>query len=295
MPLYAPDAYRVAIPALGRLLLRMFRLKDPTGVAAALDFFFSFFALYLFYRLATDDSPFPKGERTQRIVIVALFLAFVQFPIAWVVPWRRPETLPSAFFLAFALFCLARARKGIIWSVLLLAAAAWQAFVRFDVAFVFGIALVLLSLGRRTLEEFGSRSSNLLRGICITVIVGAVQGYLQLIRFPHLQYWPGVDVVQFKNNLQLHDLSNCVIALFPFLLLAIFLVMKRIRLQAIDAVVVASSALYFPLWFTVGVAAEVRIYVPFMMALCVVAARVAASFLTLDDLTSLHSRERVHG
>jgi len=285
-PLHAPEAYRLAIPALGRFFLQMFRLKDPSVVAGALDFVFGFFALYFFYRVATDGLSITKGERTKRTLVVAMLLAFVQFPMAWVIPRQRPETLPTAFFLASALFCLARVRRGAIWTGLLLAVAVWQSFVRGDVVLVFGAALVLMSLWGGTLDELGPRSHNVLRGVCITVIAAGVQGYLQLVRYPHLSYWPGVEVVQFRHNLNLHQLGDWTVALFPFLVLAAYLMLKRVPLRAVDAIVIASSILYLPAWFSVGVIAEVRIYVPFMLALSLVAARTASSYLTQDDATS---------
>lgn len=269
------------MPALGRLLLKLFHLKEPSIVAAGLDFVFAFSALYLFYLLAVGNLPLTPAKLQGRTVVVALFLAFIQSPINWVVPWQRPETLPSALLLALALFCLASARKNGIWPVLLLAATACQAFVRSDVPFVFGISLVLMALGKRSIfEEFGTRSINLFMGACIVLIAGGVQAYLQFVRYPHLSYWPGIDLIQLKNNLHLHNLSNCMLALSPFLLLAGYLIAKRIRIGAVEALVAASSVLYFLLWFTVGVVGEVRIFVPFLMALNVVAARVSASFLT---------------
>ncbi len=112
---YAPEAYRIAIPMLGRFLLRSTGIKDPSVVAAALDLVFSFAALYLLYRVTMD------GVTKGRMLTAAIFVAFVQLPLAWVVLWQRPETMPSAFYLAVALFCLVRSRaRGvylILWSV----------------------------------------------------------------------------------------------------------------------------------------------------------------------------------
>jgi hypothetical protein len=280
-PLHAPEAYRVAIPTLGAFLMRTFHLKDPAWVAAGLDLFFSLSALYFFYRLAVDTLPITQARVKERMLTVALFLAFIQFPIAWIVPWQRPETLPTALFLALALFCLVRAKRNGIWTGLLLATAACQAFVRSDVPFVFGIALIVLAIfGGKSLEEFGSRPSLLLKGACITFIAGGIQVFLQFIRYPHLSYWPGTDVIQFKNNLHFHNFSNCILALLPFLIPGSLFIVRRRRLEAVHVLVIAASALYFPLWFTVGIVGEVRLFVPFLMALSVVAARGVATFLT---------------
>lgn len=287
LPLHAPEAYRVAIPYIGQLLVKALGVKDPSVVAAALDFVFAFCALFLFYRLAVDHLSLADSKTKRRLLAVAFFLVAVQFPIAWIVPWQRPETLPTTLFLAIALSCLTRARRGAIWSVLFLIAVACQGFVRADVPFVFGAAILSLSLFGKTLEEFGSRSFNLLMGVCTMLIAGGAQVYLQLVRYPHLTYWPGNDVIQLRANLHLHGLSNCIFALLPFLLLAGALIVKRIPLGAVEALIAASSVFYLLLWFTVGSVAEVRLYVPFLMALCVVAARTLSASFANDDLSAV--------
>jgi hypothetical protein len=53
---YGEEAYRVGVPALGRLILYAFHLSDTATVAAAMDFWFAFFALYLLYRLLDMQS-----------------------------------------------------------------------------------------------------------------------------------------------------------------------------------------------------------------------------------------------
>lgn len=283
-PLYAPEAYRVAIPALGMFLLKTTGIHDPSIVAAGLDFLFAVAALYLLYRVLTDRLT------NNRALIVAMFLLFSQFSLQWVIALQRPETLPSAFFVAGALFCLLRSWRSHAWTALLLALTVFQAFVRSDVAFVFGIALVLLSLINRHLEELGTRFSCFARGIGITLIAGGVQVYLQFVRFPHLHYWPGTDVIQIKNNLLFHNLSNGIIALFPLAILIIVGLIKREAFSGVDLLILCASGLYLLLWSTVGLLDEVRIYVPFLLALSVVAARFATSLLMGEDTTGRSSK-----
>src|SRR5665213_172208 len=277
--LYAPDAYRVAMPALADLLQRVHAGNRPS-MSGLCDFCFFFAALFLLYRLTVDDLMAPDVGLPERTAVVAIFLAFLQFPIAWVIPWQRPETAPTALYLAFALFCVSRASRRGRWFVLLLAATVLQGFVRSDAPFVFGVALLLMSFGGDKLRPFGSRLSSALKAGLVAAVAAGVQMVLQFIRFPHLAYPPGTAVVQLSNNLHPHNLWPFGIALFPFLLLAAFLIYRRPRLRSIDALAVASAGLYLPLWFTVGRSAEVRIFVPFMMALCMVAARVFGGDLT---------------
>jgi hypothetical protein len=268
---YAPDAYRVAMAALVPFLQNTFHVADRTSINGVLDFCFGFGALFLLYRLSVDDRPTSETNFMERFAVVALFLALVQFPMAWVVPWQRPETMPSAFYLALALFCVSR--RGRKWLGLLLLATCVQALVRSDVALVFGIAMMLTSFWR----PVGSRLASFFAGMGVAVIAGGVQMYLQFVRFPHLTYPPGTPMIQFSSNLQLHSLGVFAIGLLPLLLVGAFLIYKRPSLTSVDALVIAAALLYLPLWFTMGNIAEVRIFVPFLLAICMVGARVAVN------------------
>jgi hypothetical protein len=269
----------VAVPALGNLLMKLLHLTDPTIMAVLIDILFGCAALYLFYRLAADRIPV-HTRKSERMLTVALFLAFAYFPVTWVVPWQRPETLPTALYVGVVMLCLMRARSSGLWTMLLLVATVWQGFVRADVALVMGVALMLASFFGSSLEEFGPRSSNFLKGAAMALLAGGVQTYMQFIRLPHLSYYPGTEVFMAIANLQLHPLVSSFLALLPFLLAGTFMAVKRIRLDAFDSLVVVSSILYLGLWYAVGLLSEVRIYVPFMMALSVVGAKGMATFLS---------------
>jgi hypothetical protein len=276
--LYAPEAYRVAIPAVGRSLVHAFHVSDSSVVATVLDVSFAFLALFLFYRLTVDDLP-SSLSRAGRALAVALFLAFLYFPVTWIVPWQRPETLPTAFYLACALTLLFRKERRTLWSVLLLAMTIWQAFVRADVPLIFGIALMVGSLLKNSLADFGPRSINLARGAAVALIAASVQLYLQFVRFPHLRYPPDTAVIQLRYNLTPHGLGGLVLALLPVMLLVVMLALKRVPLSAVDTLAILASALYLPLWMTVGIVGEIRLFVPFLLALSTVAAKLGSSIV----------------
>jgi hypothetical protein len=278
-PLFAPDAYRVAIPALGKFTVRTFHVQDATYVAAAFDLVAAFFSLFLLYRLSVDFLPEQLTTPNGRLLTIVLFLAIIQFPIPWIIPAQRPETLPTALYLANSLFCLASSKTNKLWLLPVLIATLVQAFVRADVPFIFGVAMLLVSLWDSRKDGFASHRAEFFTSTLVVFISGAVQAYLQFIRYPHLSYTPRTNVVQFGPNLNLHKLSIFMIALLPFFLFVVFLIVKRPKLDSIDRLVLASAALYLPVWFTVGVIAEVRIYVPFLFALSMVTAKVSAPFL----------------
>jgi hypothetical protein len=281
--LYAPDAYRPAIPALIRFTAGIFHIHDFGWAAALSDFVAGFLSLYLLYLLTVNFSSGKPSTPKDRALRILFFLAIIQFPIAWVVPWQRPETLPSALYLAISLFSLARAGTNRLWLLAILVATLWQAFVRADVPFVFGVAIVLVGLWTGTRKGFQVSHTYIFAGGLVALISGAIQAYMQFIRYPHLDYPPGFKVVQLRANLVPHNLEILTIALLPFIAFFVFLIVKRPALNALDTVVIASSVLYLPLWFSVGSIAEVRIFVPFLLALSMVVARVSASYISRES------------
>jgi hypothetical protein len=274
----APEAYRVAIPIAQRVLIRLFHLHDGTYGDALIQFTCCFLALFLFYSLAVKGLDASKD----RIVSLAMFLAFIQFPFAFILFRQRPETLPTALFLALSLFCISRV--GHRWTVALLFFTLIQSFVRADVPFVLGLALVLISL-----RNPSSHSANLFRGLGTMLVAGCVQLYLQFVCFPHLPY--SSRVLVFHENLSRNHLIILFLALAPFLYVLLLLRSSRINLREIDLLAIIASLLYLPLWFTVGVVVEVRIFVPFLLALCVVAARVSSGYLSSNSRAAMVADE----
>jgi hypothetical protein len=267
--------------ALTRWLNILFHFKDATLAVAMVDFVSIFSALSIFCYLAVEAPTSFPGNRSAKLLKLAMFLAFIQLPIGYIYFHQRPETLPATFFIAFALFCLTRANRSPLWMLLLFAETAAQAFMRADVPFIFGVAAVILSLFPRILSDFGSRSATLLRGLGITLIAGGIQAYLAFIRFPDKHYGPEHAVV-LHLNLNANSLSLLLLSILPFVLIAALVVVHHIRLSSVDALILTASTIYLPIWFTVGLVAEVRIFVPFLLALCVVAARVSAAYLLPD-------------
>ena len=87
----------------------------------------------------------------------------------------------------------------------------------------------------------------------------------------------------FLDNFHAGHFSVLLLALLPFVWVAwVGLVSQETWLTAVDKVALLTLALYLPVWLTIGVIAEVRIGVPLLLALCPMAARVAAGFLEED-------------
>lgn len=270
---YAPDAYRIAMPMIVPVLRQAFGITRSSTLAAVFDFVSGFGALFLLYRLVTEE----LSGQNQRFAASISFLALVQFPFAWVVPYQRPETMPTAIYLALALYAVSRRSRTTLWFAVLIVATGLQSCMRTDVPFLFGLALTLLALLSARFAPSGRRGLSLLHGVAVGALAGGIQWYLQTIRFPHLTYPPDTPAFQLLNNLHRHNMGAALLALVPCLLPLLFLRNPR----PVDRLALIAAALYFPLWFTLGVAGEVRIFVPFLLAVCMVGARcLAVTFAT---------------
>jgi hypothetical protein len=265
------------MPALIRAIAKIFHIHDSTLVMAGTDFVTGFSALYLLYLLTVDIPPAKPNQPKDRAMKILLFLAIIQFPIAWVVPWQRPETMPTTLFLAFSVLCLAKIESNRLWSLPLLAAVLLQVFVRADVPAAFGAATAFVGL--QTLVNQGKSRTcvdYIVIGSLMAAIAGGVQAYLRTL-------YPQASVdIQFGPNLTFHALEILSIVLAPFVAFIIFLIAKHPPLSTLERVVLLSAFLYLPLYFTFGSVAEARIYVPFLLILSMVAARISASFLSAE-------------
>lgn len=269
---YAPDAYRVGIPALGRGLVWVTQTLHPSWVAAGIDAVFFLLASWTCYKIVI------AGWETQaapRRLATAAYLLLIQFPLQWVLPWHRSETMAVTAYVAVALWCLQKAAARRQWWVWLLAATALQTLVRTDVPLILGIGMMSVSIVRRT-DTHARRRSMMTAGAGVAAMATGVQLLLQGVIFPHLSYQPGVPKIQLGYNLHGHNLAVLLIALFPFAAFQFFKPGRAMWRDELSVVACLSSLLYLSLWFVVGIVAEVRLFVPFLFALSIVFARAAA-------------------
>ncbi|MGF7183683.1 hypothetical protein [Tunturiibacter psychrotolerans] len=278
-PSHLPDAYRVLMPALGRFVMKTFHIPDAPAVAALFDFINGFGACYLFYRVTVD-------ALSETRLAAALFLAMIQFGLYYIVPWQRPETTPSALYLAICLFSFTRLRTNSNWVFPIVTATILQDFIRTDIPLVLGVSVMVLGSLPTAPKTFGSRRHMLLLGSALICLTVSAQAYLSYVRFPNLHRWP-VDnqIVTLKTNLlNAHSLSSGLVALFPFVLFAIYIARTRPSLDASDRLIMIASGLYLVVWLCAGHLSEIRIFVPFMIALSSVIAKVLGSAQTDDGI-----------
>jgi hypothetical protein len=270
---HAPDQYRIGIQLPARFIADKLHLSKYYIIFTVIDFFSAVAACWILYLLLCRSQFFLDLTDTSKTLTIPLFLASLAFPLFWAASWHRPETLPTALYIAAMLLLLDVLRDRRASLLVIIAATIWQGLIRAEVPLTFGIAVLLLSFTSYGRRLFGTRLFGIACGLSITGLALVVQAYLKFWLFPHALYPPDTDIIQLYNNLAPRPLITFAVAMLPYGFMLLLAVRYARRLDALDLLAIGSSLLYLPLWITVGAIREVRIFVPFLLALTPTAAK----------------------
>ena len=283
--LFAPVQYRIGIPFFASFLQKHtpLELRQSFPLIEAVSYAAT---LWLLYRMFGSSAWIKRSRGPHRAAFLAFFLATTQLPILWIFPWERPETLPTALYLA-AIVVLVAGRSRIPFPLLCLLTVALslgQALMRADVPVVVGAAILLSAALAIPLPR--PRSSIAILGLLASATGAAVQLYLQRVAYPNARYDATTSKFQLLNNLRLDPpmhLPEFLIALLPFFASLFLLHRYRLRLESQDKLVLLICLLYLPAWVTVGLIVEVRIFVPFLFLASPTMARLWTAFLLGEE------------
>jgi hypothetical protein len=196
----APEQYRVGLACLVRFLSLHADLRANQSFPL-LEFLAYASALWLIYTQLRISPQFENAPPPRRLALLGFFLAAAQFPVLWIFPWDRPETLPTAFYLAAIVVLVVRQSRTPFAVVCLLALllSVGQALVRADVPVAAGVAILLAAAVAAPAPR--SRSQVAILGLLCAGAGATVQLYLQRVAFPHAAYPPGIPMFQLLANL----------------------------------------------------------------------------------------------
>lgn len=263
----APDQYRIGLPLLMHFLEVHAHIRGNQSLPLIESVCYAF-ALVLLYRLFRYSPQVENARHSYRLVLLGLFFAAAQFPILWIFPWERPETLPTAFFLAAAvLLVVRRSRMPFFLLCLLVALLSFgQALLRADVPVILGAAIVLSAALAIPFPR--PRSQMAILGLLCAAIGGATQLTMQYVVYPTATYSPTTPRFQLMNNLNLFyppfHIPIFLTALLPLIVSLVLLRRHHLPLDPSDKLVLLACLLYLPVWVSMGLMAEVRIFVPFL-------------------------------
>ncbi|WP_433968249.1 hypothetical protein [Tunturiibacter gelidiferens] len=255
-----------------------------------LDVIAGFIAVFALFLVLRRSAVYREASLAGQWFGAAGFVVLVQFYLAWLLWYQRPETLPTAAILALALLLLAvPLRAGTaVFGFLLLAVA--QGFVRADVAFALhaGILLVCLTpLGRGFALPRGLQVGTSV--VSLLMVVG-IQYWLMRRMFPQATYG-STPVFQLLLNLSsAASWIPFVLFMWPFAWTVWTMGRRRYRMNAGGVAVLAGALIFLGMWLMVGRVKEVRIFLPFALALAPLTVEFAMQrFLVQEDPGSSRS------
>jgi hypothetical protein len=262
----APNQYRIGVIDTAYFLAQHTHLA-LRHMLTVLDVIAGFVAVFALFVVLRRSAVYREAGLAERWFGAAGFLVLVQFYLAWLLWYQRPETLPTAAILALALLLLSVPLGSGTAVIGFLVLAVAQGFVRADVGFALhaGILLVCLTpLGRGFALSRGLQAGTSV--VSLLMVVG-IQDWLMRQMFPRASYG-NTPLFQLVTNLS-SPVSWIPFVLFmgPFAWTAWTVVRRRERMEAAGVGILAGALIYLGMWLVVGRVKEVRIFLPFALAL----------------------------
>jgi hypothetical protein len=199
--------------------------------------------------------------------VVGLFLG-VEYYLVWGHWFQYPGTMPACLFVCLSVLLVSgkAIQNRYLAGLCLIAASCVQGLVRADVAVVLHAGFLLAAITPLAKNiPFGRKWQAIISALA-ALSAGLVQLYLMRVRFPAARYG-SAGVFRFSTNFLPVNWVTAAIALLPFWVILYLLARSKYRPDSVTAMLLLSSCLYFVLWILVGRMQEVRIFLPFGMAL----------------------------
>lgn len=257
---FAPEQYRIGVLDTANLLARLTH-THLRHMFAANDFVCLGISLWLLLRVLGRMEIFRNADRVGQWLQASLALGCFLVYLLWTFWYQKPETQPTLLLLVLsAVAARWQRRVPAVFALVLLAAAG--ATVRADavVAFHAGFLASCLLPQSRTLP--------LGRGLQMTaslLAIAAAAGIEYLLMY---RVYPGapreVPAFQLLNNLkEWLNYVAVVLALFPWWATLRWAARRWSALDGWSVGLLLGSLVHFAFFYTLGIAWEVRIFVPF--------------------------------
>ena len=268
----APQQYRIGVARAADLLRRHGHMGLRHGFTL-IDLVCAAVAVFLLFSLFQRSAAYRAADERARWFGAACFVFLAQYYFAWIAWYQRPETMASAAVLAATLWLLtvrlplARAASIAICAGAMLALAAIQGFIRADVIFALHLGVLGVCLTRAGNGFSLPRGVQAATSTLAVLIAGGIQYYLMHVTYPHAGYGT-TPVFELALNLtQPIRWVPFVLFMLPWAWVMTILARGRWAVPSPGLAMVAGSAIYVALWLVVGRMDEVRIFLPYAVAL----------------------------
>lgn len=279
----APSQYRVGVIDTAYFLARHLHL-GMRHTLALLDVIAGLIAVFALFLVLQRSTVYRKARLATQWFGAASIVILVQFYLAWLLWYQRPETLPTAAILALALLLLTVKSPrpqgvgtvgpvGTVIGLLLLAVA--QGFVRADVAFALHVGILLVCLTSAG-KGFGlPRGVQAGASLVALLLVLGIQYDLMKRMYPQANYGDTQVLQLFLNLKSPSGFVPFLLFLLPVGWTAVMLSRRRYQAESAGIGMFTAAVIFMGMWVVVGKIAEVRIFLPFALALAPLTAELA--------------------
>ena len=278
----APSQYRIGVVDTAYFLARHLH-AGMRHTLALLDLISGMIAVFALFLVLQRSAVYRRAGVVAQWFGAASFIVLVQFYLAWLLWYQRPETLPTAAILSLALLLVAGSpggegesaigMAGTVLGLLLLGVA--QGFVRADVAFALHLGILLVCLTKAGRGFALPRGVQAGTSVVAMLLAVGIQYWLMKKVYPQTSYGD-TPVLQFLLNLKSPQ------AYAPFLLFllpagwtGVMLSRRQYEVEPADLGMFTAAVIFLGMWVVVGRIAEVRIFMPFALALAPLTAELA--------------------
>ena len=266
----APAQYRVLIVR-AAWFLHQHAQVGMRHAFALFDLVCAAIATLVLLRLLERSFVFRRAAPLARWLAYAIFLFLTAYYLLWITWYQRPETLPTTCLVALMFATMCRRPGGTASLVLIVMVTAaltvLQALTRADVAFSVYGGLFLYALTPRGRQLPAGRAFNATLGAGAAILAVAVQWWMMHRVYPHATYG-NTPVFQLVRNFQdPTNLFSFAVFMFPVACTLWIVAKRRLHLEPAWMALLTGSLLFLPLWLVLGIVGEVRIFLPFTVAL----------------------------
>ena len=271
---YAPEQYRVGVVQTAYWLSQHLHMgiRHALGLLDAISVLV---AAFLLYGLLERSAIYRNATLAVKWFGSAAFVLLVQFYMAWLLWYQRPETLPMTMLVALLLWLWTRKKIWLDESVLgrlitgclIILITLAQALVRADVAFMLNVGVFIGCLTRFGKGLALPRSAATLSSLMGVVLAGSVQLYMMKVAYP-LTTYGGTSPFALKLNIFTpHRWPPFVLFILPFVWLLVQIARHRFTGNAANLAFTVGGLLFAGVWVVIGKIDEVRIFLPFAIVL----------------------------
>jgi hypothetical protein len=265
----APDQYRVGVVWLSHWIVVHLHLP-LMWTLASIDLVSGLVAVLALFSVLEHSAVYRDASDTERWFAAAAFVLLMLWFLAWLLWLQKPETLPAAMLVAVTLWLWQKPTGTAAWiwkALLAVALSVALASFRADIACLLNLGIFIFLLASKQALPAMPRAAALTVSLVNTHTAAALQLYLMRIVYPQASYGK-VKVLQLWPNLKhASRWPPFVLFLLPLLWMLVQLARRRFHRDAPSLALLCGALCFSALWFTIGKIDEVRIFMPFALAL----------------------------